>query len=80
MDWNISPSRLVYDLSEVDWACISDYLNTSHLPILFYFSSSSHGSLWCLNAHVMKIPWVFLLHQLESDIQQIIIDMVHTGT
>lgn len=65
-----------YDLFEMDWAYVSDYLDTKRKFPLHWLSSNSHGFALSLSC---SIEWVLLLHHLDSDIRGIVIEMVQNG-
>lgn len=64
------------DLCEIDWLIISDYLDPIHNMNLYWLSSSSNGSIYNLN---LKLPWILLLHDLDPDLRNRVIEMVQNG-
>lgn len=69
-----------YDLLEVDWTCVSDYLDDAYLSCLHWLSTSSHESAWFMHARIASRPWVMMLHNLDDDVLTMVSDMVHDGT
>lgn len=75
----IHPLAECYDLSEVDWAVVMDYMDMGHIGPLHWLCSSSHGSTWCLGPRIMKFPWVLMLHHLDKDILSRVIEAIDGG-
>lgn len=69
-----------YDLYEMDWACIADYLDRTHIPPLFCLCSSSHASIWSFGSKSKGIPWVTLIHSGDIELQMMIIELIQHGT
>lgn len=80
---DISHNRLhipsYFDINEIDWLYISDYLSIEKKVVLCWISVSSNGISWEFTFNGIKLQWVMILHQLDTPIQQIIIGMVQEG-
>lgn len=73
-------SDVKYDLKEIDWICVSDYMDPFHSRTLIWLCSSSHALCWAIaNQLDGKVPWVRLLHGLHNDIQIIILNSLTSG-
>lgn len=73
---NIGP---FYDLHEIDWVYISDYLCGVHLPPLFWLCSSSYNSSWSTIDKLHTIFWAPLIHNLDGDIQRTVVEIIQAG-
>lgn len=69
----------MYDLFEVDWVCISDYLDIVHTPSLHWLSASSNGLSWYVRPKIVGLSWVCLLHHLDSPLQRSIVELMPQG-
>lgn len=75
----LNPQPL-YDLFEMDWVCIGEYLDGPHSSILCLFSSSAQGAVWNLESKLKGVPWVVLLHNESYKSQMMAAEYVRDGT
>lgn len=62
-----------FDINEMDWVCIADNLDKSHLFHLHILCSSSYNSVWCLGSRMESVPWVVILNYLDIDLVKMIL-------
>lgn len=76
---NNSDNPLKFDLTEVDWVILTDYLDDIHAISLSWLCSTSSGTTWCLGYRIIDISWFMLLQELEPDIQSTIVEILRVG-
>lgn len=74
------PHSQFYDINEMDWLNVSDYLDNIRGASLFWLTStSSNESLLSVIDGLMQVPWILLLHHIDLDLQNVVIAMIQDG-
>lgn len=66
-----------FDILEVDWVLLADYLDDTLASILYWLCSSSHQSSWSVHLKMKLIPWIYLfLHHVDLDVEKKVLELL----